>query len=405
MRPLNLCPTTTPQALDCGTDETRTANLRSAQPPDREETSDVARFGAPRRSCYCHQATFTQRLDNIQGPSVPLEVPRQDRVGNISKQPWARRQLRVLVPMREAILEHVQFAWVITKIESVRFSLLYGLSAWHFQELELLRSVSQRDTVAFVSEAVTIYALSDPRKPELIRYIGKTHLSLARRLMQHFQYAKRKITPKNSWLVSLQRAGLKCLIWPLEVCQKESWEEREKFWIRLFRPLSGLLNLTDGGNTGPDMTGYRHSEETRRIISESGRGKPRTEKQMEAIRKWATGRKWTAEQRLKYRLAKLGKPFSELHRANHAKAMAALAGKKRPIEVTEKMLATKIRNGTLHKPPPTAGQNARPVCCVETSEIFPSILIATKAKGFCSTAIHQALKLGTRAGKYHWRYA
>lgn len=99
---------------------------------------------------------------------------------------------------------------------------------------------------------ITIYALSDPRRPSLIRYIGMTERPLQHRIRGHFceclrKNARSKNSPKNVWIRSLLAEGVRPIIWPLEICQNIDGDERERFWIRLFRNLNGFLNRAVGG--------------------------------------------------------------------------------------------------------------------------------------------------------------
>ena len=48
---------------------------------------------------------------------------------------------------------------------------------------------------------------------------------------------------------------------------------------------------------------------------------------------------------------------------------------------------------------------AKPVRCVETREVFPSVAAAAKWAGSDRSAISHAIRLGHRAGGYHWEYA
>ena len=45
---------------------------------------------------------------------------------------------------------------------------------------------------------IKFYTLSDPRNPNIIKYIGKTSQKLARRLDQHISTAKRSSCGKES---------------------------------------------------------------------------------------------------------------------------------------------------------------------------------------------------------------
>ena len=56
----------------------------------------------------------------------------------------------------------------------------------------------------------------------------------------------------------------------------------------------------------------------------------------------------------------------------------------------------------------TVGWQSKPVRCVETGEIFPSITSAAKSINVCDKAVSQLLKKPTNrhtAGGYHWEYA
>eukprot|EP00808_Paulinella_micropora_P001244 g27164.t1 len=46
---------------------------------------------------------------------------------------------------------------------------------------------------------------------------------------------------------------------------------------------------------------------------------------------------------------------------------------------------------------------ARPVLCVDTGEVFPSILQAAKSVGRSGNALHGALKHGTKCGGFRWQ--
>lgn len=53
----------------------------------------------------------------------------------------------------------------------------------------------------------------------------------------------------------------------------------------------------------------------------------------------------------------------------------------------------------------TPNSTAKPVRCLETGEIFPSIVAATRACGLCSPQnMSEAIKRGRRAGGYHWEF-
>eukprot|EP00808_Paulinella_micropora_P019711 g69821.t1 len=50
------------------------------------------------------------------------------------------------------------------------------------------------------------------------------------------------------------------------------------------------------------------------------------------------------------------------------------------------------------------GVPPRPVVCVETGEVFPSIAAAARRIGMHRSSIQSSLTRGIRAGQYHWAY-
>lgn len=108
-----------------------------------------------------------------------------------------------------------------------------------------------------------IYGLVDPRTQQL-RYIGKTVLTPARRLVTHRWQAR--VTKRKrhvlAWLASLEAEGVVPEIVEIEqVAPLGDWEEAEQFWIAYFRFIGAdLCNLTVGGDGAP---GTKMSEENK----------------------------------------------------------------------------------------------------------------------------------------------
>lgn len=158
---------------------------------------------------------------------------------------------------------------------------------------------------------VKFYTLSDPRTPDIIRYLGKTSQEkIQRRLDQHVCDAKRaqkrkiKSNHNYNWIQSLLKDGLKPLIIEIDRIEvsKESkeWVILEKYWISQLKTWGfKLTNLTDGGDGNQNQVvsketiekraaqirGIPRDEETRKRISESHKGKIKTEEHIENIRK------------------------------------------------------------------------------------------------------------------------
>lgn len=127
-----------------------------------------------------------------------------------------------------------------------------------------------------------IYGLVCP-KTKTIRYIGQT-INLNRRLLRHKREARNKVgrlTHKESWLRSLYKDNIlnniKMIV--IEECTLNVIDEREIFFIALYRRETDLTNLSDGGKSpvlrgvNHPMFGKRHSKETIKKQSECKLGR------------------------------------------------------------------------------------------------------------------------------------
>lgn len=251
--------------------------------------------------------------------------------------------------------------------------------------------------------AITIYALADPDKPQMIRYIGKTKKTLSDRLSHHLWYMRRKNTPKNAWLKKLRREGKRPAMWPIEICTPDNWEERERFWIRLFRNLPGLLNLTEGGDSGPDMTGYRFTPEQRAKVSKALKGRKCTPEAIANSRRALIASGWrpNAEQRRKLGLAHKGKKHTEQHKANISKGLMGHAcSPETRAKIGNVHRGKKLSSWHLHRLMSNREQAiesmmrkcAKPVRCVDTGEVFKSVGRAAISVGGDQPGLSQALK-------------
>lgn len=100
---------------------------------------------------------------------------------------------------------------------------------------------------------VVIYFLYDPRdENQTPRYVGKSEVSLSNRLSTHISESKhpaRQHWYKSRWFRKLESEGVKPSIKAIEtVAPGESWQDRERYWIKTYRDMGyPLTNLTDGG--------------------------------------------------------------------------------------------------------------------------------------------------------------
>jgi len=95
------------------------------------------------------------------------------------------------------------------------------------------------------------------------------------------------------------------------ISEEKSFEEEKEF-IKLFRREGfKLCNLTDGGEIG--STGYKHSEENRKKISEALKGRVVSEKARVNMSKAKKGHIISEEAKRKMSIAKIGKYLGRKH--------------------------------------------------------------------------------------------
>lgn len=254
--------------------------------------------------------------------------------------------------------------------------------------------MSETEQSSTLNKRVTIYALSDPRRSYFIRYIGKTILPLKKRLRQHISNQKRKTTPKNSWIYSLLKTGVNPIIWPIEYCGSDKWIKREKYWIYFFKPM-GILNVTEGGDSGPDMTGYKHSDESRKKIALAGTGRKIVV--TESFREKARAR---GKLKVKEFLLNVGMKGAE---ANRGRKNPAVSLRLKGIKRTNDDIA-KIRIGILNSPKFITWKNTtcKKVLCKTTGKIFDNVSCAERELGITRGTLQNAIKRGTKCRKMEW---
>lgn len=148
-------------------------------------------------------------------------------------------------------------------------------------------------------QKLRIYTLSDSREPDNIRYIGKTIQTLNRRLTGHICTANRALVYKThyghcqKWILKVLREGGDILIEELDsidIYPGYDWDWLEQYWISQFKQWGfNLTNISNGGPTewhptkeaiearASKIRGVPRDEATRKKISESNAGKPKSE--------------------------------------------------------------------------------------------------------------------------------
>lgn len=100
-----------------------------------------------------------------------------------------------------------------------------------------------------------------------------------------------------------------------------------------------LTNATDGGG---GITGWRHSDEAKRKISEASKGREFTQKMREKLLAYNVGKKMKPESIEKMRAAKLGKKCGPMPAERRAKIAASHIGIRPSEESRRKMSLAKI---------------------------------------------------------------
>jgi hypothetical protein len=194
-----------------------------------------------------------------------------------------------------------------------------------------------------------IYALTDPRIPEAVRYVGVTRQKLSIRLIAHVHTAKYGgHLPVHRWIKKLLDAGVR----PLATVVEETEDRmREKHWMLHYAKQGmRLLNCAEANGDAMTLTaerkaqiravhlGAKRSDLCRARMSAALKGKPATnfprgfhhsEETKRKLSEKSRGRVLSPEHGAKVSAALKGKPKSPGHRAA---VIAANVGKKRSAE-------------------------------------------------------------------------
>lgn len=121
-----------------------------------------------------------------------------------------------------------------------------------------------------MADEVYIYTLTDPRTG-LVKYVGKTN-DPAYRLRKHL--TEKNNTYKCQWVKGLKALGLQPILEIIDECSLSDWEQKERFYIRLYKAIgANLVNTLPGGEGGATMLGKKLTKEQREKIAASKLGK------------------------------------------------------------------------------------------------------------------------------------
>jgi len=160
------------------------------------------------------------------------------------------------------------------------------------------------------------------------KYIGVTEKTLEHRLKQHLGNVGRNYKTCRKFYNSIRKYGIEnFIVGIVEECDKNELFEKEKFYIKKYNTYVNGLNSTLGGE---GSSGWKHTEETKKLIREKRRKQVISEETKQKLR----GKKHTEEWKRKHIERITGRVVSEETRKKLSKR---LKGKKEtPIQKNKK---------------------------------------------------------------------
>jgi group I intron endonuclease len=124
-----------------------------------------------------------------------------------------------------------------------------------------------------MSLTVFIYGLVDPFTNQL-KYIGKS-VNPTIRLRKHISERNKRDSHKDRWIRKIINKGIKPELIIIDEVSQSNWGYWEKYYISYFRFIGcTLTNGTSGGDQPPSTKGRKHTEESKRKMSETKKGNP-----------------------------------------------------------------------------------------------------------------------------------
>jgi len=166
---------------------------------------------------------------------------------------------------------------------------------------------------------------------------GKSYVGISkdvhRRWIQHKSWVNTGAR-RSAIYNAMQKHGLDAFSWQvIEECSKDNLDMREQHWIAVFDTFRNGYNLTAGGEYNKEL-----SEESRKRMSESHKGKKQSQETVEKRVKrgqdhFAYGKQMNEATRNKISQSLTGLKQSDETKAARSRAMT---GKKMPLEAVEK---------------------------------------------------------------------
>ena len=182
-----------------------------------------------------------------------------------------------------------------------------------------------------------IYCYLDKENDKTV-YVGKdSNIDKNKRHRGHLAPSNYNAQPINRIMQNNPGRYIYQVLWEIDDCTDNHLNQMEIFYIKKYDP---RFNFTEGGD---GMSGFAHSEETRKKMSEAKKGKKPYEMTEETRKKiseankgktpWIKGKTHSEETRKKISEARKGKTLSE---ETKKKISEAKKGKK-PYEMTEEI--------------------------------------------------------------------
>ena len=164
-----------------------------------------------------------------------------------------------------------------------------------------------------------IYCYIDKKDNQIV-YIGKdSNIDKNKRYRDHLAPSNYNAQPINRILQNNPNRYIYRVLWEIDDCTDNHLNQMEIFYIKKYAP---QFNFTEGGD---GMSGFRHSEETRKKISETNKGKT----------PWNKGKTHSLESRKKMSESKKGENnpmYGKKHSEESRKKISeALKGENHPM--------------------------------------------------------------------------